>query len=253
MNPDCSTFTEYGKTHRLMRDVVITEKIDGTNSQVVVWDRKLATDQDRLIPGQGAPTSVPWLWSCDGVYVAAGSRNRWLTLGKTMDNFGFAAWVRDNAPALAALGPGRHFGEWWGSGIQRGYGQAPGKRHWSLFNVTRWNPERFNAFEDARIEREQEKILTANRRKGERPAGQLPRVPRLPFVAPPACCLVVPILFRGTLDTSAVRGCVRELEISGSVAAPGFMNPEGVIVYHTHAGTCFKVTLAGDGEKWMNG
>lgn len=37
------------------------------------------------------------------------------------------------------LGPGRHFGEWWGSGIQRRYGID--EKRFSLFNVGRWNAE----------------------------------------------------------------------------------------------------------------
>jgi hypothetical protein len=32
----------------------------------------------------------------------------------------------------------------------------------------------------------------------------------------------------------------------GSYAAPGFDDPEGLIIYHTAAKQCFKVTLQGD-------
>lgn len=61
----------------------------------------------------------------------AGSRNRWI--GPIDDNYGFAAWVRDNQHELSKLGPGRHFGEWWGQGIQRGYGQP--HKIFSLFRA----------------------------------------------------------------------------------------------------------------------
>jgi hypothetical protein len=35
------------------------------------------------------------------------------------------------------LGPGQHFGEWWGQGIQRNYGLK--EKRFSLFNTSRWN------------------------------------------------------------------------------------------------------------------
>lgn len=37
------------------------------------------------------------------------------------------------------LGVGRHYGEWWGQGIQRGYGMD--EKVFSLFNTGRWNSE----------------------------------------------------------------------------------------------------------------
>ena len=106
-------FESFGKIPRLNKPVVVTEKIDGTNAQVFIYE--------------------------DGL-VLAGSRNRYLTISN--DNFGFARWVADNADELRKLGPGRHFGEWWGQGIQRGYGIK--EKRFSLFNVAKWgkNPDR---------------------------------------------------------------------------------------------------------------
>lgn len=101
-------FEEFPKIARLSRDCLITEKIDGTNAQVWISD--------------------------DLGEVRAGSRSRWLT--PMQDNYGFAYWVEKNREELLRLGPGRHFGEWWGSGIQRNYGLAD--RRFSLFNVLRW-------------------------------------------------------------------------------------------------------------------
>ena len=101
-------FVPFPKIARLNREIVITEKIDGTNALVHVAD--------------------------DGVTVTAGSRTRWIT--PSDDNFGFAAWVEANADELRKLGPGSHFGEWWGAGIQRGYGLD--HRRFSLFNTHRW-------------------------------------------------------------------------------------------------------------------
>jgi hypothetical protein len=39
-----------------------------------------------------------------------------------------------------------------------------------------------------------------------------------------------------------------DLKCHGSVAAKGFMNPEGVIVYHVAANTSFKKTIEKDSE-----
>src|SRR5271157_773876 len=102
-------FVAFSKIARLNREMVITEKIDGTNACVSIRE--------------------------DGGAILAGSRNRWLTW-PTQDNFGFAKWVQDNREELLKLGPGRHYGEWWGVGIQRGYGLS--ERRFSLFNP-KWN------------------------------------------------------------------------------------------------------------------
>src|ERR1700744_4152565 len=67
--------------------------------------------------------------------ISAQSRNRLLTPGKN-DNYGFAGWVEENKEELFKLGPGHHFGEWWGKSIARNYGLD--ERRFSLFNVKRW-------------------------------------------------------------------------------------------------------------------
>lgn len=101
-------FKSMDKIYRLFREIVITEKIDGTNAHVHV-------DSDGTI--------------------RAASRNRYIT--PEDDNAGFAKWVEANKERLSILGPGRHYGEWWGSGIQRRYGQT--EKHFSLFNVDRYS------------------------------------------------------------------------------------------------------------------
>lgn len=183
-------FVEFPKIARLSREVVVTEKIDGTNAQVCIGD--------------------------DGT-VRAGSRNRWIT--PEDDNFGFAAWVRDHADELAALGPGRHFGEWWGSGIQRGYGLPKGEKRFSLFNTGRWVQD-----------------------GGDRP----PLADGQRYA--PLCCHVVPVLWRGEFDTTVIHGLLAELREFGSDAAPGFMKPEGLIVYHVAGNLYFKKTIEKDEE-----
>jgi hypothetical protein len=62
----------------------------------------------------------------------------------------------------------------------------------------------------------------------------------------PECCHVVPTLYRGDFSTDIVSEIMAELEAGGSAAAPGFMNPEGVIVYHTQSGGLFKQTFEHD-------
>ena len=79
-------FKGFPKMARLSREIIVTEKIDGTNAQVFITD-----DGD----------------------VMAGSRTRWIYPGD--DNFGFAAWVQEHRDELLTLGPGQHFGEWWGA------------------------------------------------------------------------------------------------------------------------------------------
>jgi len=87
-------FVTFSKISRLVRDVVVTEKIDGTNAQVTI------TEDGRFLTG---------------------SRNRWITPDD--DNHGFARWAKDHELELReGLGFGTHYGEWWGQGIQRRYG-----------------------------------------------------------------------------------------------------------------------------------
>jgi len=170
-------FEPFPKMARLSRDIVVTEKIDGTNAQVFIGD--------------------------DGT-IRAGSRTRWITPGKQTDNYGFAGWVQDNRDDLLKLGPGRHFGEWWGKGIQRGYGMS--ERRFSLFNVHRWADDALR----------------------------------------PTCCHVVPTLYSGSFDECAITDTISVLGAFGSAAAPCFMDPEGIIVFHTAAGIGFKKTIKDD-------
>lgn len=179
------TFVSYPKTPRLFRDIVISEKIDGTNSCVVIGE--------------------------DGSF-RTGSRNRWIT--PESDNFGFARWCKEHFEELLTLGPGRHFGEFWGQGIQRGYGLT--EKRFSLFNVSRWS--------DDAVEKD----------TGE------PLSPR------PACCSIVPVLYQGPFLTSAIQHCLETLAVEGSVASPRFARAEGIVIFHTAAQRPFKVLLEND-------
>jgi hypothetical protein len=128
-------FTPFEKIPRLFRDITITEKIDGTNAAIGV----IPIENPAFCEHKGGTI----VWADDegphgryGPYfVYAQSRKRLITTSE--DNFGFAAWVSEHANELGGiLGPGLHFGEWWGTGIQRGYGLD--ERRFSLFNVKRW-------------------------------------------------------------------------------------------------------------------
>lgn len=171
-------FEEFQKIPRLRRGCVITEKIDGTNAQIHITD-----DGEMLI----------------------GSRSRYITAAD--DNFGFAKWAEKNKTELMFLGPGRHYGEWWGSGVQRGYGLSGGEKRFSLFNVGRWSTDEL-----------------------------------------PPCVGLVPKLYEGPFSSEVVDRIIEELRIGGSAAVPGFMKPEGIIIYHAAARSCFKVTLEKDAE-----
>lgn len=122
-------FKEWPKIARFSREIIVTEKIDGTNSSVFI--------QNGLLE-EGDPSKI--IAVIDGKTIRAGSRTKWIT--PSDDNHGFANWVLKNKEELIKLGEGHHFGEWWGSGIQRGYGLQKGEKRFSLFNVTRWEKER---------------------------------------------------------------------------------------------------------------
>jgi hypothetical protein len=59
----------------------------------------------------------------------------------------------------------------------------------------------------------------------------------------PKCCHVVPILYQGEFHTEKIKKILRDLVKGGSVAAPGFMDVEGIIVYHTQSNHLYKYTV----------
>ncbi len=188
-------FLEFPKMPRLSREVLVSEKIDGTNAQLLI------TESGEIL---------------------IGSRTRWIN--SQDDNHGFAKWVEGNKSELLKLGPGRHFGEWWGSGIQRGYGLSKGEKRFSLFNITRWaaygtEPKRI-PYNDPTVEKYQD-IL-------------------------PEICSLVPQLYRGLFDTHMIDAVLEDLKIHGSYASEGFMRPEGIVVFHIAGNVGFKKTIEKD-------
>lgn len=176
-------FIGFPKMGRYSREVIVTEKIDGTNAQI-----RIDPETDTFL---------------------VGSRTRWIT--PEDDNFGFARWAYEHKEDLLQLGKGSHFGEWWGSGIQRGYGLTKGDKRFSLFNVERY---------------------------GE-PSQR------------PSCCSIVPVLWRGSMDELSVYNIIENLKTTGSMANEGYMNPEGIVIWHTSARVGFKKTIKNDETgKW---
>jgi hypothetical protein len=211
-------FKPFPKMARLLRDCIITEKIDGTNASIYIYDPILNTEAEEGFTSALDEDGKVW-------NIKAGSRTRWITPDK--DNFGFAQWVWFHADKLVKLGEGHHFGEWWGSGIQRNYGFKKSERFFSLFNASRW------------VEHDKPTYAISN---------DNPTVPQKFTEHAPACCKVVPILYEGIFDTAFVNATLTVLGSSGSKAAAGFMNPEGIIVYHKAAGVGFKMTLDNDDQ-----
>ena len=62
----------------------------------------------------------------------------------------------------------------------------------------------------------------------------------------PHCCDVVPVLYSGIISDAAIADAVESLRKHGSMAAPGFMQPEGIIIWHDAARQYFKKTLLKD-------
>lgn len=219
-------FQGFGKIARLHRDIVVTEKIDGTNAAIGVRLYSVDLTPDFVLPERDdrvrfidrGGRDVNGMVNYAVVY--AQSRKRIIT--PDSDNFGFAAWVYANAETIVEdLGEGLHFGEWWGSGIQRGYGLEKGDKRFSLFNVKRW-------YEPCPIGH----------------AGGEPCFIPKQFKTPKLS--VVPVLYRGPFVMSRIQAALVDLDLYGSYASHGFFRPEGVVVYHTAANELFKVTLVGD-------
>ncbi len=168
-------FVAFPKIPRLFRPITVTEKIDGTNASIYVPES----------------VSEPLLFA---------SRTRWITPAD--DNHGFARWATEHAEELRKLGPGHHFREWMGLGINRNYGLK--EKRFALFNAGRWTG------------------------------------------LAPACCSVVPILYQGVFSQDMLQVVLDDLRTNGSHAVPGFMKPEGVVVFHCAGYHTYKITLESD-------
>ena len=114
MKPEFESFPDIKKLGAV--PLFITQKIHGSNAQIYVFQQE------------------------DGsLDLAVGSRTRWIAPGD--DNFGFAEMVYDNKQEfIDKLGPGRHYGEWAGPGINSGEGLT--KKTFVLFDHWKYPAER---------------------------------------------------------------------------------------------------------------
>lgn len=213
-------FTAWPKIPRLNKPMVITEKMDGSNAAIGIRPlSEFIYQADTFFNGH--EDTAPEIM--DGVIATANS-DKWGTRmgiyaqsrtrvllpdsigGKGSDNFGFARWVEENFVTLIDdLGPGLHFGEWWGQGIQRNYGLD--HKRFSLFNVGKW-ADKVAEFETPNVD-------------------------------------TVPILVPGyEFDTQVIRQQMGLLKAGGSrhPLAEGF-KAEGVVVFHAASGQMYKYLL----------
>lgn len=227
-------FKPYGKTPRLFREVIITEKIDGSNAGIHIEPLQDILPSDGIFtPWEGFPPgwhyAEQWLTKdsslalVDGVgyRVTAQSRNRIVTpnrSGFTTDNYGFAAWVHENRQVLVeVLGKGLHYGEWYGKGVNYGYGLD--HKRFALFAVDRYD---------------QAELLWA--RKLDVPIE------------------TVPELWRGTFSEDIVMELINDLRTYGTriphlsqgVHESQIPKAEGLIVYHTQSRQVYKVLCEND-------
>jgi hypothetical protein len=198
--PNFPEFKGFSKIPRLSRDIIISEKIDGTNGLIYIDE-------------------------ANNIFAESKNRFLWGSIQDEIhnDNHGFAGWVKANKEELLKLGKGYHYGEWWGKGIQRGYGLE--EKRFSLFNVSRWcmyneEPKVINIDPKTKVEKYQERA--------------------------PACCYIVPILYEGMFNTDIIESQLNHLKEVGSYASHGFMKPEGIIIYHKAGGYYFKKTIEND-------
>lgn len=184
-------FKAWPKIPRLKDEVYyITEKIDGTNAAIII--QNLTNLPEEKLE---SPLST---YSLDGITYCIWAQSRTRLITPEDDNFGFAKWVKENAEQLIKdLGEGYHYGEWWGNGIQRGYGLD--HKRFSLFNLTKHSeicdnvPYLCKSFDE---------------------------------------CLIIDInLWK------------KELQLKGSYAVPGYMKPEGMVVYAEKAKAYWKVII----------
>lgn len=122
------------------------------------------------------------------------------------DNAGFGRWVLHNAEALV---------------LELGYGTHFGEwwgagiqRKYGLVN----EDKRFSLFNTSRWEKDEQRKL----------------------------CHVVPTLYEGPFETDAINATLWLLKNAGSTAAPGFMKPEGIVIFHKAGNLLFKKTFVGD-------
>lgn len=200
-------FEKWPSIPRLSKErMTITEKIDGTNAAIVIEPWRIDAEYDMKYVNTV---------SVDGelYFFATQSRSRFIT--PEDDNFSFAKWAYKNAEGLIeTLGYGKHYGEWWGHGIQRGYDLS--EKRFSLFNAPRWQDEISYLYPH--------KLVSQLR--------------------------TVPLLYTGPFDLDKLAETKNTIS-KGSHASITFKRPEGLVMYLREANTSYKILLENDDlHKW---
>lgn len=197
-------FEKFPSLTRFSHGWTVTEKLDGTNGAILI-------EHESQVPEEFRGQALLKTNAIQPTYLFAQSRNRMLSLEQ--DNHGFARFVHDNAEALvAALGEGRHFGEWVGKGVNKRHYNLD-QKVFALFNTHRWAG--LNAL-DGRLR-------------------------------------CVPVLAEGYMGEPGAYfdQIMGELKEDGSGFAPGYLDPEGIVMRHGPSGTLFKKTFDYDEKgKW---
>lgn len=185
---------------KVLGGVTVTEKIDGTNACVVFEE--------------------------DG-YMYVQSRNRIIT--PAADNQGFARWAyRHQKDLFHILGPGRHFGEWWGKGIGRKYDMQ--HNVFSVFNNGRF----YKTLPGDPLDSMATRTLDT---------GIFDQVSAVPHI------------FSGEYNSPEMNAAIAELANGNSLAARQYNieypDPEGVCFYFREFDKVAKLVFANPGKhKW---
>jgi hypothetical protein len=179
-------FIEFPKIENVSKiRIIITQKIHGTNACVII--------------GEDGGLSVQ-------------SRTRKITPND--DNYGFATFVYKNKESFVKLlGPGYHYGEWAGPGINTGEGLT--EKTFILFDF--WN------------------YISNKKNYSSQPVELPPQT------------TIVPFLYHGN-DFSMIDKTFDELKINGSKLVPGYMHPEGIVI--TIGETRYKKVFIQEETQW---
>ncbi len=164
-------------------ELVITQKMHGTNACINIYCKHCAKMGHTIVIGQKCECTTP------DYGLICGKRTAWITTQS--DNFGFALFCYVNKDELIAfLGPGIHWGEWCGPGINKDAGEGLSVKTLYLFNYWR---EYDMAIKPKNVE-------------------------------------IIPVLYFGKNLPGVIEKTCEKLKVEGSAAVPGYMNPEGVVI-----------------------
>lgn len=198
-------FQEFPKLTRFSHDWVVTEKIDGTNAQIYIEQLDSLINENPSLSRGTAPDDdlILKIVCAGGLDYAVMAGSRNRMLSRRTDNHGWAKFVQENAEVLYDT---LGVGRHFGEWFGLGIGKRQydlKEKRFALFNVSRW----------------------AN-------------------VELPPQVMTAPVLFEGYLADSTQFGTIlSDLRQKGSRVTEGFMNPEGIVMFHRPSQTLFKKTF----------